>query len=120
MKIKIQSIADKGIYEKERLVMKVIADCDVGDFLLLRAGYREGSVTTGVHNTFWFPDEYVEAGDLVVVYSKSGKQNTKQLNSGKTAHFFYWGKDAALWNTKSKAPVLMHCPEWESADPEEL
>lgn len=120
MKLKIQSIADKGNFEKERLVLKAVADCDVGDYLILRAGFRDGSVTTGVHNTFWFPDEDVEAGDLVVVYSKSGRQNTKQLKNGKTSHFFYWARDSALWGTTSKAPVLMYSPEWESADPKEL
>jgi len=120
MKLKIKSAADKGDFEKERLTIKVTSDCDVGDFLLLRAGYREGSVTTDTHNIFWFPDKQVETGDLVVVYSKSGRQSTKALRSGKTAHFFYWGSDTTLWNGNTTAPVIMHCPEWESTDPEEL
>lgn len=120
MKLKIRSIADKGNIEKERLVIKALSNCDVGEFLLLRVGYREGSVTSGVHNSFWFPDQSVEAGDLVVIYSKSGRQNSKKLNSGKKAYFFYWGREGALWKDNSKAPVLMHCQEWESADPKEL
>jgi hypothetical protein len=33
----------------------------------------------------------VEAGDLVVLYSKPGTQSQKKLNNGTAVHFFYWG-----------------------------
>lgn len=120
MKIEIQSIADKGNHEKERLVLKVIADADIGDYLVVQTGYNDGGVTIGTHHTYWFPYMLVSAGDLVVLYTKSGKNSEKELRQGRKAHFFYWGIDAAIWNRKDRAPVLLHAPEWVSKSPDEL
>ena len=120
MKLKIKSIADKGDYQKERLVIKVLNDTDVGEFILLGTGFFNQQVNTSVSETFWFPDRQVEEGDLIIVYSKVGKTNEKILNTGKKAHFFYWGKDEALWNSNEKAVVLMYAPVWESNSADEL
>lgn len=120
MNIEIQSIADKGNHEKERLVLKVLSDSDIGDYLLAQTGYSEGSVTIGVHHTYWFPYKRVSAGDLVVVYSKTGKDSEKELKQGTKAHFFYWGIGTAIWNRSDRALVLLHAPEWVSKSPDEL
>lgn len=120
MKIKIQSIADKGNFEKERLVLKVVSDTDIGDYLVLQTGFHNGEVTIGAHQTYWFPYKSVSAGDLVVLYTKSGKENEKELKQGKTAHFFYWGLGKEIWNRSDRAPVVMHAPEWASKAPDEL
>ena len=120
MKITIQSIADKGIKGKERLVLKVKSDTDIGDYIIIQAGYSDEQVTTDIHNTFWFPYKAVSAGDLVVLYTKSGRENEKELKSGRKAHFFYWGLNSSIWGLKDRAPVLLHAPEWISKGPEEL
>ncbi|MCP5235612.1 MAG: hypothetical protein H6945_07725 [Zoogloeaceae bacterium] len=120
MKIDIQSVADKGNFDKERLVLKVKADTDTGDYLVIETGFHDGEVTTGTYNTYWFPYKSVSAGDLVVVYTKTGKENVKDLKNGRKAHFFYWGLAAALWNRGDRAPVLLHAPEWVSKAPDEL
>jgi hypothetical protein len=77
----------------------------------------------------------VSAGDLVVLYTKSGRENEKELKSGRKAHFFYcvllntpsacggelhWGLDPSIWERKDRAPVLLHAPEWISKGPEDL
>jgi hypothetical protein len=120
MNLKLKSIADKGNFAKERLVIRVLNDTNVGEFVVLRTGYAQGSVTIGVSNTYWFPDKSVRAGDLVVLYSKGGALNEKQLDSGNKAHFYYWGQSEALWATPDKAAVLLHAPTWESSSAEEL
>lgn len=120
MKLEIQSVADKGLFEKERLVLKVIADTDIGDYLVIQTGFGNGSVTIGTYQTYWFPYKAVSVGDLVVLYTKSGKENTKELKGGRSAHFFYWGLGSAIWNRKDRAPVVLHAPEWISKSPDEL
>jgi hypothetical protein len=120
MKIEIQSIADKGAIEKERLVLKVRADTDIGDHLVIQTGFNDGEVTIGTYQTYWFPYKSVSVGDLVVLYTKSGKENTKELKSGRAAHFFYWGLDSSIWGRKDRAPVVLHAPEWVSKSPNEL
>jgi hypothetical protein len=120
MKIDIQSVADKGNFQKERLVLKVKADTNIGDYLVIQTGFHDGEVTIGTYNTFWFPYKSVSAGDLVVLYTKSGKENVKELNGSRKAHFFYWGLSSALWRGVDRAPVLLHAPEWISKSPDEL
>ena len=120
MKVTIRSVADKGDIERERLILEVSSSTDIGDFALCRAGYSNGSVTTGIRNTLWFPYKTVSKGDVVVLYTKFGKANEKIRNDGSTSHFFYWGLKVPIWQNEDSAPVLLYAPEWESKEPHEL
>lgn len=115
MKVEIKSIADKGDPKKERLVLRVQHDVNIGQFLVLCTGFSNGQVNIGIRNTYWFPDKDVRAGDLVVLYSKSGGDNEKVLDSGAKAHFFYWGLPGPRWNDPDCGVVVMHAPEWQGA-----
>ena len=120
MKVQIQSVADRGDLSRERLVMRVRQDVDIGDFILIRTGFEDDEVTTDVSNAFWFPYQRLRAGDLVVVYSKQGIDRRKQLDDGHKAYFFYWHQDSSLWNDEHVAPVLLYAPQWASKAPREL
>lgn len=115
MRVKITSIADRADLNKERIVMKVLSDTDIGGYAVFDAEYQEGIVTTGVQDVFWFPDKKVSAGDFVVLYTKRGKPSEKKLPiRGKTTHFFYWGSSSPKWNTDGTTPVLLFISEWEA------
>jgi hypothetical protein len=120
MNLKLKSIADKGDPQKERLVIRVLNDTDVGEFLVMRTGFVDDSVNIGVENTYWFPDKLVKAGDLIILYSRAGKIQEKALDRGGNAHFFYWGQSRAIWQSPNTGAVLAHAPVWESSNAEEL
>ena len=120
MRIEIRSIADKGHYQKERLVLRIMADTDIGDYLVIQTGFVHGGVSVETYHSYWFPYKSVSTGDLVVLYTKTGQENEKRLGSGKTAHFFYWGLEEAIWKFSDRASVVLHAPIWESKDPDEL
>ncbi len=115
MQVQIDYVADRGDLDRERLVLRARRDTDIGDFLLIRTSVEDGSVTTDVSDPLWFPDRGVKAGDLVVVYSKSGRNKRKEIEGGRTAHFFYWDQDAPLWDEGESAAVLLHAPAWMSS-----
>ena len=117
MKIKIQSIADRGDPKKERVVMIVQNKTDIGQFALLDVGYSNGGVNTYTRDAFWFPDKPVNEGDYVVLYTKPGKDSEKLQKSGKMSHFFYWGARDSKWEGKDMAPVLLQVEKWSSFDP---
>jgi hypothetical protein len=117
MSIVISSIADQGLALKERLVLRVLTDTDVGRYAVLRTASLEGMATTLVKNTFWFPDKAVSAGDYVVLYSKAGTPKEKPLKKGGTSHFFYWGHSEALWSSPSEAAVLLQIETWSTVIP---
>ena len=120
MKLAIQSVADKGNPEKERLILKVSADTDIGDYVLIQAEFHNGSVHTNVYNTYWFPDKKIETDDTVVLYTKTGRDSDKESGSRKRVHFFYWGVSDPIWSMEDRAPVLLHAPEWISKNPTDL
>ena len=122
MKLKISSVADKGTLKDERIIIKATTDADVGDFVLFQTGFNKDTseVTTHVYHAYWFPWKKISAGDLVVVYTKSGTGSEKKLKERGTAHFFYWGLPSPIWNTTERAPVLLYTAEWESKGPQEL
>jgi hypothetical protein len=120
MKVEIKSIADKGDQKKERLVLRVGQDVNIGYFLVLCTGFTDGQVDTGIQQTFWFPDKEVKTGDLVVLYTKSGKNSEKQLEGGATAHFFYWGLSGPQWDKPNRSVVVLHAPEWQGAGASEV
>lgn len=120
MKLKIRSVAEKGVEGKERLVIRVESHTNVGEFLVMCTGFANGSVNIGVTHTYWFPDKEVSAGDLIVLYTKSGTISEKKLESGSKAHFYYWGEQGSLWSASNKAAVLLHAPVWESSAADEL
>ena len=120
MRIAIQSIADKGDDQKERLLLKVLAVADIGDYILIQTGFQADGVTIDTHHTYWFPYKKVEAGDFVVLYTRKGHENQRKLENGKKVHFFYWGISKSIWSTKDRAPVLLYAPKWDFKEPDEL
>ena len=120
MKVQIQSFADAGIAEKERVVISATGDHDIGKYLLFfsKKG-AESNATSGRKTMYWFPDKPIKAGDLVVLYSKKGRRSEKKLDNGSTVHFFYWGLEAPIWGDDSKVAVLMQSMEWNTATPKQ-
>jgi hypothetical protein len=114
MKAKIRNIVDHG-QSNERIVLDIIADTDIGEFLILDTTYTSsGSISNKVRHPYWFPDKKVEKGDLVVVYTKKGTNSSKTNTNGTTSHFFYWGLDSNVWNNDGDCALLLHIHDWES------
>lgn len=120
MNLQLKNVADKGDPKKERLIIRVLNDTALGEYILLRTGVTEGLVNIGVTSTFWFPDKTILARDLVVVYSRTGNTQEKKRDDGTTVHFFYWDQPTAVWQNRDTAVVLAHAPIWESARAEDL
>jgi len=118
MNLEISSFADAGNLQKERLVIKALHDVDIGEYAVFCSRTSAHFLpTTGSKQAYWFPDRSVKAGDLVILYTKAGKTSTKALSQGRTAHFFYWGQESALWGSPRTA-VVLEISDWiyKSAD----
>jgi len=112
MKMKITGIEDTGNLEKERIVLKVLDDVDVGRYAIFKSKkIGDKKVSNKVSLTFWFQDQPVKKDDLVVVYTKAGTYKSTVNPSGNTSHFFYWDLSSAIWNNED-AVVLLNVGEW--------
>jgi hypothetical protein len=119
MNFTITEIANAGILDRERVVIKAINSADVGDYALFRTlSTAKNRISEGnVPNTYWFPDVDVKAGDTIVLYTKKGISSRKSTPSGSTSYFFYWGFETPFWNDTKHLPVLVHTATWKRYNP---
>ena len=113
MKVRVDRIRDPGVLDKERLVLRVLATTDIGDYVLLRTRYDAETVLAGNCDAFWFPFRAVYKDDLVVVYTKPGVMKEKVLEDGAKAHFFYWRLAYPIWDADDRGAVILYAPNWE-------
>lgn len=115
VEFRIDGVRNRGEITRERLLIRAERAVDIGKYLLLSARTREGRILgSRVPNCYWFPDVEITAGDLVVLYSKSGSKNVRENNSGNHSHFFYWGLGEPVWDDPARAPVLVRIAAWNS------
>lgn len=113
MNLTITKVVDIGDITNERIVMKALIDLDIGRYGIFRTRKNtNGRITNDVLNAYWFPDKLVKAGDLIVLYTKSGVSSEKKNTNGSDAHFLYWGLSSPIWNTGT-GTVLVSIPEWK-------
>jgi hypothetical protein len=121
MNIEIVGIRNADELERERIVLRAVGDTDIGDYLVIRVHTKDDAVRAGrMLDCYWFRDKLVQAGDLIVLYSKAGSAREKRNDDESTTHFFYWGLSQACWSEPNSAAVLMRLREWESHFPEHV
>ena len=68
MTLEIRAVREKGVLDKERIVLAADANEDIGQYVLFSTrSTGDNKVSSRVRRTLWLPDYQVEAGDLVVV-----------------------------------------------------
>lgn len=121
MTIELSSIAGRKDLTRERLILKVTSDDDIGFYAIFRSAvFDEPKVSSGpIPFVYWFTNKSVKAGDYVVLYTKGGTRSEKKSENEQTSHFFYWGLEKPIW-TDGYMPVLVETPNWSILEaPEE-
>jgi hypothetical protein len=115
MKVEIRGVADSGTHEKERLILDVKEDDNIGDYLITDTSYTsDGKVSNKLRHPYWFIDKKVKKGDVVVLYTKKGNYSETKNANGSTTYFYYWGLDSSVWNNDKDCAVIMHIDEWNA------
>ena len=113
MNIVIRKVAEKGNLEKERLLLHVESSGDIGRYMLVESTYvNEGEVSGTIRNCLWLPDMAVQAGDLVVVYTKNGTNKSRENQDKTKTHFIYWGIGNPIWSRENACPVIFEVTDW--------
>lgn len=113
MNIAIDYIKDPGNLDKERIVFAVKNDEQLGKYLIAESVLLDKSrFSAKIKNIFWFPDQELKQGDVVVLYTKSGNNNTSKNEDGSTIYFYYWGLSEPHLNDKEPCVVLFEA-SWE-------
>lgn len=120
MSAQIIAVKDAGDLPNERIVLKVGANIDIGAYVLLCTEFVDSSVTNDVESAYWFPDKEVSEGDMVVLYTRSGRDKSRENKSGNNTHFFYWGKERPIWGRSDRAAVLIKSRSWQGFTPDDF
>lgn len=116
MKLAIIRVADRGVREKERLRLKVVNDTNLTYYVVISSRYgTPNSVESEARQSYWFPPRAVKAGDVVILYTKSGKSHQQRLEDGTTKHFFYWGGTGPRWTQTGDCAVVMEVSDWQTS-----
>ena len=107
MIVKLAKIKNKADLINERVVIDVLRDCNIGDYILFDTTYFKNKISNKLRHSYWFPDQMVSEGDKVILYTKQGKDNKRLNNSGNTSYFFYWNLDTTIWNKDEDCAILV-------------
>lgn len=116
--ISFHSIKSAGDLDRERAVFRVEEDGNIGTQAILRNKYwvydGKNTLQSVVYDTHWFVDKDVKKGDLVVLYSKGSNVNSREKlsESGSKTHFFYWEREAPIWDKDRVALVIITLDQW--------
>lgn len=108
MNLEIRNVADNAT-DEERVVLYVLADCNLNDYLLFDSTYdEEGKISNKHRHLFVFPDQQVKKGDYIRIYTKEGNNHTHKNNSNTTTYNLYWGLNCHIWNNDGDTVHLIH------------
>lgn len=116
MKIEIVNIVDRGVANKERLWLKVIATTNLNYFIVFDTTYTsQNAISNLQRHAYWFKPKEVRAGDSVVLYTKSGTPSEQKNQDGSTTHFMFWGLEKTVWNNSGDCAVLFEVNSWQTS-----
>lgn len=105
MSLEIQKVEYKGDSEKERLVMRVLADTNTKDYVVMDTTFdTDGEISNIGRRAYKFSPKDVKRDDLVILYTRSKKTTESGASvehpagSQNEAHFFFWDREASVWN----------------------
>ena len=113
MSLEFRHVRYAGDLEHERVVLKARRRLNLGDYLVADTTYYEdGSVSNQLRHVYWFPNYIVAQDDLVVLYTKKGKEFFRMSGEGPRSHFLYWGLDRSIWNQDADGAVVIEIRDW--------
>lgn len=112
MKIKLVEIKDPGNKDKERIILKVLNETDLGNYLIVVSTEEtDQTISTDLRNVKWLDDQPLKVGDLVVIYTKSGNKGKIENSDGSVSYFYYWSLEEPIGDVKD-AGVLLFETSW--------
>jgi len=114
MNVEIISIHNHGDFDNEYVLLRALEGCDIGRYVLADSTYTsDGKVSNKLRHIYWFPDQAVKKGDLISLWTKSGKSTITESNSGTPIHRFFWGLQTAVWNDDGDCAALLEINTWQ-------
>lgn len=112
MAIKITSIGNKNQLSEERIGFEAKSKCNLKNFFVFSTSFIETGFYNRSNNTYWFAPRELNAGDKVVLYTKSGTDSSKENDDGSKIYFYYWGLSETIYTDSKHGVVLGNVDNW--------
>lgn len=112
----IIGVADPGVPNKERVVIRPLQTVNLGEFAVgigLRNATDHNLVVPLQDFVFWLPSKIIEAPAWVLLYTGFGKATTEATTAGQPQYIYtyHWGRSVTVFNYKNIVPILWRLSE---------
>ena len=116
MKLKINSIENKGDISKECVWIDVLEDVDnLSYYLICDTTYTDDNhISNELRHLYWFSKYSVKKGDWIKLVTKDGVNSTSPNDRKTTTHIFHWKLGKTVWNKDGDAAILFHVDTWKT------
>lgn len=115
MNLKVTSIHNHGNAAEEYVLLSVLADCDLVYYALADTTYNANdTISNKLRHHYWWVSKQVKRGELVVLRTGIGTDDSYNNSAGNKVHRFFWGLKSAVWNNSGDAAVLFHLNTWNT------
>lgn len=105
-----------GTIDDERVLIEILEDCNMMNFLLFNRGAYEKEFTDNTpRHIYLFGSLEVHAGDYVSIYTRKKRTNDDNSFTNRrrtTTYQLFWGIDDILWSDQNSAAYLIHYDDW--------
>ena len=114
----VVGVADAGVPNRERIVLRPTQAVDLAEFgLFIGIKTTLDMVTPAPDLFFWFGELTVHPPAWIVIYTGSGQyQQSIVPGTTDTAHTYHWGRPHTLFHTPEVVPVLFRLGGIEIGD----
>lgn len=108
MRVEIRGIIDYGNLNSERIVIDVLEDCNIGHYMVMHTYYTQhGMPSNKIKTIYIFPSQPMKRGDVIVLYTKEGK-NFFMEKGGTMEYTFHWGEKECIWSDGGDCILMVH------------
>ncbi|REC40539.1 hypothetical protein [Chryseobacterium sp. 5_R23647] len=108
--IKITGISNRGNYESEELLLDVIDDCELDQYIIRTANGSSNDLDHKWDNVFHFLTPIqLRKGDKIRILSKSnivGRYHKREISNENSEFIFYFNSDASIWDKHTGAVIF--------------
>lgn len=106
--LKLHSVSDRGIPNKEKIVIYVEENTNMGQYGIILGHTNQDKTTLPYNDNFyWFGDGLVTKGDWITLYTGKGKPTSYEWEPTKgTVYSIHWGRDTTMFTNTNIVPIL--------------
>jgi hypothetical protein len=108
MCVKNLIINNSGDKNSEYFCFRAAQDCNLGHYMVADNTFdAKGNPSNKLRHVFAFPSHNVKQNDLIVLWTKDGKNNVGKDTAGGPQHNFFWNLKENVWNVNGDTAHLI-------------